>query len=392
MTALASDRLTLGEEREPPSPITGLHAIPERGPELTIVVPTLNERGNIGPLVERLGRLLDRVEWEVVFVDDDSSDGTAEHVRMLGRADRRIRCIRRVGRRGLSSACIEGMLSSSALYVAVIDGDLQHDEGLLPRMLDILQREPTDLVIASRYIPTGAADGLSARRQQLSRAGAWLARVLLKSNVSDSVSGFFMMRREIVDTAARRLSGVGTKILIDLLASSPRPLSVTELPYRFRGRSSGSSKLDWFTVLEYLALLAEKASGHYIPSKFVLFCLVGASGVVVNLAVLRVLLVTAGTGFVGAQSLATATAMVWNYFLNNSLTYREYRLVGWKAWRGLASFMAVCGFGAAVNVLVARDLYALTQMWLLAGAAGATVGALLNYALASMLTWGRRFS
>jgi dolichol-phosphate mannosyltransferase len=362
------------------------------GPELTIVVPTLNERDNVGPLADRLARLLEGVDWEAVFVDDDSADGTAEQLRMLGRADRRIRCIRRIGRRGLSSACIEGILSSSAPYIAVIDGDLQHDESLLPRMLEALKRQPTDLIVASRYMPSGAADGLSAQRRRLSRAGVWLARVLLKSSISDPVSGFFMIRREVADAVAPRLSGVGTKILIDLLASSPRPLSVTELPYRFRGRSSGNSKLDWFTVLEYLALLAEKVTGHYLPAKFLLFCLVGASGVVVHLTVLRTLLAVAGTGFVGAQSLATATAMVWNYLLNNNLTYREYRLVGWKALRGLASFMAVCGLGAVVNVLVARDLYMLSGMWWLAGAGGAVVGALLNYALTSMFTWGRRLS
>jgi len=145
-------------------------------------------------------------------------------------------------------------------------------------------------------------------------------------------------------------------------------------------------------VLEYLAPIAEKASSHYISSKFLLFCLVGASGVVVHLGVLRVLLVLVGAGFVGAQSAAVAVAMVWNYFLNNRLTHREYRLVGWKALRGLVSFIAICSLGAAANVLAARDLYTLTGMWLLAGAGGALVGALLNYWLTSMFTWGRRFS
>src|SRR6266481_7451894 len=373
-------------------PAALLRKQPEAGPELTIVVPTLNERDNVFPLIERLDQLLEGVDWEAVFVDDDSPDGTAEHLRDLARANRRIRCIRRFGRRGLSSACIEGILSTSARYIAVIDGDLQHDEPLLPRMLDILKRQQADIVVASRYVASGAADGLSAKRRMLSRAGVRLARMLLKSEITDPVSGFFMMRSEVVEKAAARLTGVGTKILIDFLSSSPGSLSVAELPYRFRGRYSGSSKLDWLTALEYLALLAEKISGRYLPSKFLLFGLVGASGVVVHLVVLRVLLASVGTGFVGAQSVATATAMVWNYLLNNTLTYRDYRLVGWAALRGLISFMAICGLGAVVNVLVARDLYAMTQMWLVAGAGGAAGGALLNYALTSMFTWGRRLS
>jgi dolichol-phosphate mannosyltransferase len=392
MTEPASPAGLLRPEGRPFAPTASMPTQPEAGPELTIVVPTLNERDNVGPLIERLDRLLEGVDWEAVFVDDDSPDGTAEHLRDLGRADRRVRCIRRVGRRGLSSACIEGILSTSARYIAVIDGDLQHDETLLPRMLEILKRQQTDIVVASRYAASGAADGLSAKRRMLSRAGARLARVLLKSAITDPVSGFFMMRSEVAEQAAPRLSGVGTKILIDLLSSSPGSLSVAELPYRFRGRYSGSSKHDWLTVFEYLALLAEKISRGYLPSRFFLFGLVGASGVIVHLVVLRVLLAASGTGFVGAQSVATATAMVWNYFLNNTLTYREYRLVGWAALSGLVSFMAICALGAVVNVLVARDLYVMTHMWLLAGAGGAAVGALLNYALTSMFTWGRRLS
>jgi dolichol-phosphate mannosyltransferase len=392
MSPAASSAAVGGRERELASSVTSRRTTSGAGPELTIVVPTLNERDNVGPLIDRLDRLLEGVDWEAVFVDDNSADDTAAHLRDLGRTDRRIRCIRRFGRRGLSSACIEGILSTSARYVAVIDADLQHDETLLPRMLDILKREHTDLVVASRYLASGTADGLSTRRRALSRAGVWLARVLLKSDITDPVSGFFMMRSEVADKAAARLSGVGTKILIDILASAPGPLSVTELPYQFRGRNSGSSKLDWFTVLEFLALLVEKVSGGYLPSKFLLFGTVGASGMVLHLVVLRLLLAVAGTGFVGAQSTATATAMVWNYILNNTLTYRDYRLVGWAALRGLASFMLICGLGAVVNVLVARDLYVMTQMWLFAGVGGAVVGALLNYSLTSMFTWGRHLS
>lgn len=120
------------------------------GPELCIVVPTFNEAGNVAVLVERLTEVLAGTDWEAVFVDDDSPDGTAARVRTLGRADGRVRCIRRIGRRGLSSATIEGMLSTSAPFVAVMDGDLQHDEALLPQMLDRLRSGAAELVIASR--------------------------------------------------------------------------------------------------------------------------------------------------------------------------------------------------------------------------------------------------
>jgi dolichol-phosphate mannosyltransferase len=366
------------------------------GQELCVVVPTFNERANIDILVERLDRVLQGIDWEVVFVDDDSPDGTAQHVRALAERDRRTRCIRRIGRRGLSSACIEGMLSTSAPLIAVIDGDLQHDESLLPRMRDTLKQDPggqaaADVVIASRYVGTGSPEGLSSeRRKRLSVFGARLARRLVKADVADSVSGFFMLRRELLDEVAPRLSGVGTKILIDILASAPRRLRVVELPYRFRARDHGESKLDAFTKIEYLLLLAEKVSHRYFPHRMLLFGIVGATGIIVNLAVLRVLLIVGGIGFTAAESAATVVAMVSNFFLNNMLTYRDCRLVGWRAARGLASFMALCGLGALVNVAVARDVFEFTGMWLVAGIAGAATGALLNYALTSIFTWGRR--
>jgi len=390
MISIASPRAT----REPVA-TTATDTPSPGGPELCVVVPTFNERDNIDILIERLDRVLQGIDWEVVFVDDDSPDGTAQHVRALAERDRRTRCIRRIGRRGLSSACIEGMLSTSAPLIAVIDGDLQHDESLLPRMRDTLKQDlgqnSADVVIASRYVGTGSPEGLSSdRRRRLSVFGARLARRLVKADVADSVSGFFMLRRELLDEVAPRLSGVGTKILIDILASAPRPLRVVELPYRFRARDHGESKLDAFTKIEYLLLLAEKVSHRYFPHRMLLFGIVGATGIIVNLAVLRVLLIVGGIGFTAAESAATVVAMVSNFFLNNMLTYRDCRLVGWRAVRGLASFMALCGLGALVNIAVAGDVYLLTDMWLVAGIAGAAVGALLNYALTSIFTWGRR--
>jgi dolichol-phosphate mannosyltransferase len=390
MISIASPRAT----REPVA-TTATDTPSPGGPELCVVVPTFNERDNIDILIERLDRVLQGIDWEVVFVDDDSPDGTAQHVRALAERDRRTRCIRRIGRRGLSSACIEGMLSTSAPLIAVIDGDLQHDESLLPRMRDTLKQDlgqnSADVVIASRYVGTGSPEGLSSdRRRRLSVFGARLARRLVKADVADSVSGFFMLRRELLDEVAPRLSGVGTKILIDILASAPRPLRVVELPYRFRARDHGESKLDAFTKIEYLLLLAEKVSHRYFPHRMLLFGIVGATGIIVNLAVLRVLLIVGGIGFTAAESAATVVAMVSNFFLNNMLTYRDCRLVGWRAVRGLASFMVLCGLGALVNVAVARDVFEFTGMWLVAGIAGAATGALLNYALTSIFTWGRR--
>ena len=140
-----------------------------RTPELTVVVPTLNERDNIAPLVELLDTALAGIAWEVIFVDDDSRDDTAAAVRAMARRDGRVRCLQRIGRRGLSTACIEGALASAAPYCAVMDADLQHDETVLPRMLEALRTGSYDLAIGSRYSAGGDLGELSGRRAGISK-------------------------------------------------------------------------------------------------------------------------------------------------------------------------------------------------------------------------------
>src|SRR6516165_6720183 len=218
---------------------------------LTIIIPTLNERDNIEPLVTRLMATLPDVAWEAIFVDDDSQGGTSDQVRALARSNPRIRCLQRIGRRGLATACIEGVLASASPYVAVMDADLQHDERLLPRMLQVLEGGSVDLVVGSRYTSGGGIGDLSLRRNRLSGLGTRLARLVSKTDVEDPLSGYFMCRREVFEQALRRMSGQGFKVLLDLLASSPEPVRACELAYCFRKRQHGESKLDTMIAWEF---------------------------------------------------------------------------------------------------------------------------------------------
>jgi dolichol-phosphate mannosyltransferase len=356
-------------------------------PILTIVVPTLNERDNIKPLIELLDAALPDLGWEVMFVDDDSTDDTARRIRALALVDPRVRCIQRIGRRGLSTACIEGVLACSAPFVAVMDADLQHDEALLPRMLDILWKENVDLVIGSRYATGGGLGDWAGNRARISRLGTKLARLICKQDISDPLSGFFMCRRDVFESAVRRMSGQGFKILLDLLASSSRPLRVRELPFEFRTRRHGESKLDTLVVWEYFALVADKLFGHVLPVRFTLFALIGAIGLAVHMSILWGGLHFAELKFGVAQSLATLTAMTSNFFLNNILTYRDQRLRGWRTLRGLFTFYAICAIGATANVGVASYLFNANQTWWIAGFLGVIVGAVWNYAMSSIFTW-----
>lgn len=358
-------------------------------PELTVVVPTLNERDNIEPLVERLALALDGVSWEVLFVDDDSQDGTLDVLHALSRRSDQVRFIRRVGRRGLTSACIEGMSATSAPYLAVMDADLQHDETLLGRMLDILRSEGAELVNGSRYVDGGGVGSWSEGRHRLSRLGTRLGQAILKSHLSDPLSGFFMMRRSLFEEAVDRMSGLGFKILLDLVSSLRRPVRVRELPYTFRERHAGESKLDTLVSLEYLLLLLHKTLGRFIPVRFMMFVAVGATGVFVHLAVLGLFLNTFGVPFAWSQAAATGTAMISNYALNNIFTHRDKRLTGMAFARGLLMFMLISAVGAIANVGVATFLFDYGFLWWAAGFLGAVVGAVWNYSVSSVLVWSR---
>jgi len=358
--------------------------------ELTIVVPTFNERDNVLEVVQRLDSCLRGYAWEVMFVDDDSPDGTADRIREMARQDRRIRCIQRIGRRGLSSACTEGMMASSAPYLAVMDADCQHDEMALPRMVELLKAGEADIVVGSRYVDGGGIGNWTASRAKMSRFATHLSRMVIKQDLSDPMSGFFAFRGDVLDPAVRNLSNLGFKILLDLLASSPRPLRLKEVPYEFRNRHAGESKLDSQAMWDYLMLLLDKLVGHIVPVRFIAFGLVGAVGVVLHFTVLTTLFRGMGLSFAFSQASATIAAMISNFALNNALTFRDMRLKGWQWARGLALFVLVCGIGALANVGIASYLFTRNRMWVLAAFAGIVVGAVWNYAMSAMYTWGKR--
>jgi dolichol-phosphate mannosyltransferase len=371
-----------GPTNEIRSPITP-------GPELSVIVPTRNEHDNVRPVYDALCRTLQNIDWEVIFVDDDSQDGTLEAIYRFASQDRRVRCIQRIGRRGLASACVEGILASSAPYVAVMDADLQHDERLLPRMLDILKSEPiVDAVVGSRYLEQGSIGAWNRHRAWLSSLATRFGRSILQVPIADPMSGFFMLRRETFQRSMRRLSSIGFKILLDIFASSPRPLQVKEIPFHFRERHAGESKFDALIGWEYIMLLADKIIGNIIPIRFLLFALVGGLGLVVHLAVLWLCLNSMQLTFELSQATATVVAIIGNFTLNNWLTYHDRRLTGWRFVRGLLSFALICSFGAVANVGIATLLFTQQHaLWWVAGIAGAAMSAVWNYAVTSALTW-----
>jgi dolichol-phosphate mannosyltransferase len=359
----------------------------DKGFELTIVAPAFNEADNLAELAHRLGVALEGVRWQLIVVDDDSPDGTADTAKLLAQTDPRITCIRRLGRRGLAGAVIEGVLASAAPYVAVMDADLQHDETILPAMLAELREDRADLVIGSRYVGEGsAAEGFSVVRGAGSKLANRLARLALRADVSDPVSGFFMVRRPIFDEVAPKLSVQGFKILFDLIASRSSPVRIVELPYSFRARHAGTSKMDSMAVADYLGLVLSKLSGNLIPPRALLFFVVGASGLIVNLVAAK-LFIGMGLSFPIADTVAAILAMTSNFLINNEVTYRDRRLRGVRLIIGYARFCALCGVGLIANIAVANLIHETLHLDSASIVAGAIFGAVWNYGSTAVAVW-----
>lgn len=360
-----------------------------RSPSLSIVAPSYNERDNVRPLTRAIAAAMGSITWELIFVDDDSPDGTAAEVNALAREGAPVRCIRRVNRRGLASAVVEGVLGANSDLVAVIDADMQHDETKLPVMLELLETTDIDIVIGSRHVEGGGLGDWDMKRQRMSSFATWLAQRLAGTSVSDPMSGFFAVRKSVVEASIYDLSQQGYKILLDILTSSAHPLKVAEVGYVFRDRQAGESKLDVMVLIEYAFLLIEKLTRGLVPPRFILFCVVGGLGLLFHLAILR-LAIGQGMRFIAAQTFATICAMAFNFVVNNAVTYRSTRLRGIRFVTGYFVFSLVCSLGALANISVANLTVAESGSWPLAGIAGALMSSVFNFGVATQFVWRQR--
>ncbi len=372
--------------------------------ELSVILPTFNERNNIALMVERLAAALDGMAWEVIVVDDNSPDGTADVVRALARSDARVRVIERIGRRGLASAAIEGMCASAAPIVAVMDADGQHDPALLVPMYAAITSGDYDVAYASRFAE-GASTEAWGRPDRVKASGFAnaIARRVTGVDLTDPMSGFFMLHAQTLRADAHRLSGVGFKILLDILATVDRPLRIKEFPLNFAARMDGESKLDRTIVFEFLIGLYDKWLGRIIPTRFALFGTVGAMGVVVQFAVLwLVLSVILGerfvyghwsggeTTFTIANTIAALAAMTFNFVLNNELTYADKRLRGLiPLIKGWAKFFLTCTIGILSNIASADALKRMHVNDVIAVLVGIVLASVWNFALSSKFVWGK---
>jgi len=365
-----------------------------KSPRLAVIVPSYNEHDNIAPLYDKVTAALGDIPFEFIVVDDNSPDGTAALAKEMVRVHSNVRCIHRIGRRGLSSAVIEGISASAAPFFAVIDADHQHDERILPQMLDKAVAGD-DIVVGTRYAGSGqVGEGLSRTREAGSRFATELSHLVTGKSLSDPMSGFFLMRREVFDEVAGSLSNEGFKILLDIVVSASRKrraeggdLKLGEVSYTFRQRNAGESKMSPLVVVQFLGLVVSKMTGGWLPTSFLLFGGVGALGIVVHVLMLWLCLNILQFNFVNSQVLATLVSMTFNFVLNNEFTFADKKLKGWRFVLGLFSFYVICSIGAIANVSVASWIFTLDRSAYVAGITGALMSVVFNYAVSRAITW-----
>jgi dolichol-phosphate mannosyltransferase len=357
---------------------------------LSIVLPTFNERFNVTPVAEHLLRLRSALKLEILFVDDDSADGTADAVRQLARQHPEIRLVRRVGRAGLSSAIKEGILDATGDVVAVMDCDGQHEPEAVLRALLTLLETGADLVVGSRFHEQAQIRGLSGSRQRGSSLANRLARLTLPAyrQLTDYMSGFFVLRLDSVLRDVRSLDVNGFKFLYELLAVSHGRLKVIDIPLNFRPRQSGDSKLDFAIVWDFFVSILHTCVFRAIPRRMISFALVGALGVLVQMSISQLLRSFALFPFAQSVFPAALVAATSNYLINNALTFRFQRQRGLALVKGLARFLLVASLPVLANVGIATTVYTRIDpnpFW--AQLAGIFVVFVWNYAASSRFVW-----
>ncbi len=363
----------------------------EYSEQLSVVLPTYNERDNILPILRKILSLGGDFDLEILVIDDNSTDGTPELVKEISMNERRIRLIRRLGRSGLASAIKEGILDSSSNLIAIMDSDGQHEPIAILNAVRKLTDEGLDLVSGSRFLGNSEIYGLSQARTDGSSIANNFARFSLPKahgHLTDYMSGFLVMNLNSCMPFIYKVDVNGFKFLYELLAVSKGKLKIKEIPLKFQPRNYGSSKLDLAIFWDFLISLLHTFSLRLIPRRAISFGLVGATGVLVQLISTHILMTSIRLDFVEALPISVVIAATSNYIINNALTFRAQRLKRWKLIRGLLKFLLVASLPVIANVGLATTFYSMianNAIW--AQLSGIFVVFIWNYAASSRFVW-----
>lgn len=364
-----------------------------RGPSvrtLSVILPTYNESENLPILLDRLETHLRDFNYEIIVVDDNSPDGTWRIAEDRAAASPRIRSLRRIDERGLSSAVVAGMQMAEGRVFAVMDSDLQHDETALIDIVSPILDGDADIALGSREADGGSYGEWGRWRRFVSWTGKQLARRMLGITVDDPMSGYFAVSRERFDEVADAINPKGFKILLEFLARGPRPRAV-EVGYEFRDRVHGTTKLTGSVVGAYLLALLDLVFGRMVSATFTAYALVGALGVGVRFGAFSAL---SSVGVAAAAIIAIELSVLTNYWLNNRFTFAEQRRRGRNLVTGLVPFHLIAAHGIVVQIGLIAAFGKAGPELLDAGIGLQLLGILVattgNYFLNRTITWRQR--
>jgi len=345
--------------------------------KISVIVPTYNEKENLGRLVERVFEALKGVDFEIVVVDDNSPDGTGQLADQIALKNSNVKAVHRPGKLGLGTAILDGVKASEGEFVSVIDADLQHPPELLKVMLEKAV-EGNDVVIASRYVEGGRVEGWSFTRRLISKGALWLSHILLPRTrgVKDTLSGYFVFKKDVIGGV--QFNARGFKLLIEILVKG-KYNKVVEVPYTFKPREVGESKMKLNEIFNYLRQVIRLS--NYRAFKFMA---VGVSGVFVNLGALWYLKSFIGISELVAGALAIELSILSNFLLNDFWTFRDRR-------RGRFVHRLIKCHGSAIGPLV-NFVTLVVLVWvgvhyLVSDAIGILLGFAANYLFSETVIW-----
>lgn len=355
---------------------------------ISIIVPTLNEKGNINILFEEIKATFQNkdISWEIIFVDDSNNNETSDIINILQNNEKNIFLIKRFENRGLSSALILGALSSNSEYVVFMDADLQHPPKKILELYNEIKAKDIDLVSASRFLESNEL--LNQGRYKASLFVNFLLKKLFKINYSDVLTGFFIINRIFFINNYNKLSNIGFKLLLDIILSSKKTIKYSEIPFEFKKRHSGESKLNSRVLVDFISLLIDKIIGKFIPARYFIYSFIGCIGIIFQLT--NFYFLQFFLNFNLALILSILFTIFFNFVLNNEFTYSDLKKRGYRFLIGLLKYYFFCSFGALFNFISARLIYDNTSNIYFAVLIGAFVGSIWNYSMNTSYNWNKK--
>lgn len=361
---------------------------------ISLILPTLNEEENLKVLLPNLHYILKDYSYEIIVVDDNSTDQSRKVAENLFSDEINGFIHHRIKLLGLSSAIYDGFNLATGEVVVVMDADLQHDPKILPQMIQSIISNNSDICIASRNIENGGYGDLSRMRKFLSKSGIWIANFFLNMNLSDPMSGYFALSRDLFDEVKGRINPRGFKILLEIIYKSSN-IRIAHVPYHFKARRHGETKLTPAIGFEYLLALIDLKVGWIISYRFLQFCFVGFLGSCFNFMIFS-LCMTLKIPLLQSVFYAASFGMVWSFLANNFITFSESRYVQKKLLIGGAIYLIFSLPGLLVQISVTVFLFNLFSAVLNLNIhyyfiyiAAVIFGAILNYFIHLKITWKR---